>query len=51
MENKGIRIERYPDSTFMQWQWYIDNVCHRYYGPQDSRGNWYIHGKRIAHTV
>ena len=26
-----------------QWDWYLYDAWHRYYGPQSSDGNWYIH--------
>jgi hypothetical protein len=30
-----------------QWEWFLHGKYHRYYGPEDSRGNWFIHGDAI----
>lgn len=29
------------------WAWYIDGKPHRYYGPMNTKGNWYVNGKRV----
>jgi hypothetical protein len=27
------------------WSWWLYGQCHRYYGPANIRGAWYIHGR------
>lgn len=27
-----------------RWDWYLFDVWHRYYGPQDNDNEWWIHG-------
>ena len=29
------------------WDWLLDGKQHRYYGPQNNYGNWWIHQLRI----
>lgn len=29
------------------WAWYIDGKPHRYYGPMNSNGFWYVNGERV----
>jgi hypothetical protein len=30
-----------------RWEWWLFDGYHRYYGPQDSDGKWFLHNKRI----
>lgn len=30
-----------------EWDWYLFGKWHRYYGPSDSSGNWFIHNVRV----
>ena len=29
------------------WEWLLNGEYHRYYGPHDSYGNWWIHNRII----
>ena len=29
------------------WFWALNGKGHRYYGPQNNGGTWWLHGKRI----
>lgn len=29
------------------WSWWLYSRRHRYYGPQDDYGRWYIHSDRL----
>jgi hypothetical protein len=32
---------------FDAWEWVLYDNWHRYYGPQDQSGDWWIHDMRI----
>ena len=29
------------------WNWALNHLCHRYYGPDSDEGHWTIHGVQI----
>ena len=39
----------FNDSVFndSDWDWYLFGKWHRYYGPADSNGTWFIHHVRV----
>jgi hypothetical protein len=37
----GPAVEWFEENT---WDWYLFGECHRYYGPQDHTGGWWLYG-------
>jgi hypothetical protein len=35
------------DDTTDYWGWHLFGSAHRYYGPADENGDWWIHGEFI----
>lgn len=29
------------------WDWFLFDNWHRYYGPQNNKGNWFLYGERV----
>lgn len=36
--------------TAGHWMWHLFGYYHRYYGPQNAKGGWWIHGDMVKFT-